>query len=110
MLRELNLDINPSHYTHALRAACNESRWREASRLFLTQVDGDGDDEFNPNATGGYVPIDPELAWEGLYAVACDSKSSDSTGERTTPSPSKRVFDTAMKMSMISPSSQERCK
>ncbi len=109
ILRELNLDIHPSHYTYALRAACNESRWREASRLFLTQVDGD--DEFNSYHTGGFVPIDVELAWEGLYAVACDSKMSESAGEGMTPCPaSKRVFETAMKMSMISPSGQDRCK
>jgi len=108
ILRDLNLDIHPSHYTYAIRAACNESRWREAAQLFLSQVDGD--DGFNPNATGGYVPIDPELAWEGLYAVACDAKMSEPAAEGVDPCPSKRVFDTAMKMSMISPSGQEKCK
>lgn len=108
ILSDLNLDIHPSHYTYAIRAACIESRWREAAHLFLSQVDGD--DGFNPNATGGYVPIDPELAWEGLYAVACDAKMAEPAGEGVDQCPSKRVFDTAMKMSMISPPGQEKCK
>jgi hypothetical protein len=111
ILRHLNLDIQPSHYAYAIRAACRESRWREAAKLFLGQIDGNDPDNPNLMATGGFTPIDATLAWEGLYAVAVDTKMSEEAGGgKVSQSPSKRVFETAMKMCMISPSGQKSCK
>jgi len=112
ILRNLNLDIHPSHFSYAIRSACHEFRWEEAATLFLSQIDGDDTDM----ASGGFVPIDPSLGWDqplevGLYAVARDSlyklKNVEEGEEDVDISPSKRVFETAMKMCMISPSGQE---
>ncbi|KAL7551131.1 hypothetical protein ACHAWF_014330 [Thalassiosira exigua] len=112
ILRRLNLDIHPSHFSYVIRAACHESRWEEAAKIFLRQIDGD--DAANM-ATGGFVPIDLTLGWDrplevGLYAVArnCKENIAPARVEHSIEaSPSKRVFDTAMKMCMISPSGQE---
>ena len=107
ILRKLNLDIQPSHYAYAIRAACRESRWIEATKLFLGQIGGNDTDNSDSMATGGFTPIDAALAWEGLYAMAMTEEEG---GDKVNESPSKRVFDTAMKMCMISPSGQKSCK
>lgn len=104
ILRKLNLDIQPSHYAYAIRAACRESRFHQATKLFLGQIDGNDTDNPDAMATGGFTPIDAALAWEGLYAMAMTE------GDEVNESPSKRVFNTAMKMCMISPSGQKSCK
>ncbi|KAL7541760.1 hypothetical protein ACHAXR_011195 [Thalassiosira sp. AJA248-18] len=115
ILRSLNLDIHPSHFSYAIRAACHESRWEEAASLFLGQIEGDDAGNLGFMATGGFVPIDPALGWDqpleiGLCAVARDIwhklKNAEEGADRNETSPSKRVFDTAMKMCMISPSGQ----
>jgi len=117
ILHILNIDIHPTQYFYAIRAACQDSRWEDAADIFLSQIVGD--EEFLP--TGGFVPIDPTLGWDkplemGMYAVARDaltkSKVAEENGEVLDPNmlPSKRVFDIAMKMCMISPQSQENCK
>lgn len=107
ILRSINVDIHPSHYSYAIRAACHESRWHEASKLFMGQIDGR-----DSGGSGGFTPIDAELGWDrplemGLYAVA-RSLIEGSDDRRS--NPSKQVLDTAMKMCMISPSSQENCE
>lgn len=107
ILRSLNLDILPTHYTCAIRAACNESRWSDGTMLFFSQIDGNDTDNAGYMATGGFTPIDAALAWEGLYAVAMKIAEDVEAGKMNV-SPSKYVFDTAMKMCMISPSGQER--
>ena len=109
IMRSLNLDIHPSQYFYTIRSACHESRWEDAANLFLGQIDGN-DTELN--STGGFVPIDSALGWDqplelGLYAVARAVRSSD---KHTDTSPSKEVFDTAMKMCMISPAGKDNCK
>jgi hypothetical protein len=120
ILRSLNLDIHPSHFSYSIRAACHESRWEEAANLFLAQIDGDdaGDTSFM-TSRGGFVPIDPAIGWDqpcaiGLYAVARKYKqimADEGLRENDVAvSPSKRVFDAAMKMCMLSPSGQENCK
>ena len=126
ILKKLNLDINPSHYSYAIRAACHESRWEEASNIFLIQIGGGSNDENNSNRNifnncnddGGFVPINPTLGWDqplqiGLYAVARDAwykeRASEAT-ENAAISPSKQVFDAAMRMCLVSPSGQENCK
>ena len=108
ILRSLNLDIHPSQYFYAIRSACHESRWEEAAKMFLSQIDGD-----DTISTGGFVPINSTLGWDqplemGLYAVALDLLNKSSEDESS--STSKQVFDVAMKCSMISPSGQENCK
>lgn len=110
ILRSLNLDIHPSHYSCAIRSAAHESKWKEAAIIFLGQIEGDDTDSFS--STGGFTPIDPTLGWDkpveiGLYVVARDLR--DNTSHRGS-APSKQVFDTAMKMCMISPEGQEHCK
>jgi tetratricopeptide (TPR) repeat protein len=119
ILHSLNLDVHPNHYSHAIRSACHESLWEEAAAIFLSQIEGDdttSDNEFSTDVhTGGFTPVDPTLGWDtpleiGLYAVAADAfyrirKIDDS--EEVELSPSKIVFDTAMKMSMVAPSNQE---
>ena len=119
ILYSLNLDIHPRHYSYAVRSACHEFRWEEAATLFLNQIEG-GDDSFGDGidtSTGGFVPLDSTLGWDqplevGLYAVAIDARrklemtlrEEDGT---TKSSPSAKVFDTALKLSMIAPSRQE---
>ena len=110
ILRNLNLPIMASHYTYAIRAACRESRWKEAAKLFLGQIDGNAADNPDLFATGGLAPIDEALAWEGLYALAVDKMTEEERVGKVNESPSKRVFDTAMQMCMISPSNQKSCK
>ncbi|KAL3808880.1 hypothetical protein ACHAXA_010935 [Cyclostephanos tholiformis] len=107
ILRSLNLPIMASHYTYAIRAACRESRWKEATKLFLGQISGNDTDNPDFFATGGLTPIDEALAWEGLYALAVDTMTGDERGGNVGESRSKRVFDTAMQMCMISPSNQK---
>lgn len=105
ILRSLNIDILPTHYTCAIRAACNESRWSDATSLLYSQIDGN--DNADGISTGGLTPIDANLAWEGLYAVAMKLATANEA-EQMKDSPSKVVFDTAMKMCMISPEGQEQ--
>ncbi|KAL7521510.1 hypothetical protein ACHAWX_006189 [Stephanocyclus meneghinianus] len=123
ILRRLNLDAQPHHCSYAVRCACHEKRWEEAADLFSSQIRGDASRE--NVAAGGFVPVDPTLGWDGplevgLYAVAVDAglkarKSSYSVDDEGVGddegakwmSPSKKVFDAAMKMSMISPAGQE---
>ena len=117
ILHILNIDVHPMQYFYAIRAACQDSRWEDAADIFLSQIVGD--EEFLP--TGGFVPIDPTLGWDkplemGMYAVARDaltkSKVAQENGTELDANmlPSKRVFDIAMKICMISPQSQENCK
>ena len=110
ILRNLNLPIMASHYACAIRAACRESRWKEAAKLFLGQIHGNATDNSDLFATGGLAPIDEALAWEGLYALAVDTMTEERKDGKVNESPSKRVFDTAMQMCMISPSNQKSCK
>jgi hypothetical protein len=105
ILRKLNLDIQPSHYAYAIRAASHESLFVEATKLFLGQIDGNDTDNPDSMAAGGFTPIDAALAWEGLYAMAMTEEEG---GDKV--NKSQRVFDTAMKMCMISPSGQKSCK
>jgi len=127
ILNELNLDIHPSHYAFAIRAACHEYRWEEAADLFLAQIGGiasDDDDQDNSRyrynrsnllAPGGFVPIDPTLGWDqplqlGLYAVARNERSKMTLGRESAvgvSNPSKIVFETALRMCMMSPSNKE---
>ncbi len=115
MLKSLNLDILSSHYACTIRAACHEARWEEASNAFLNQINGgDANDDM---ITGGFSPINPTLGWDqpleiGLYAVARDAWYKSMVPEQEQQfgmiaSPSKQVFDAAMKMCMISPSEQD---
>ena len=121
ILHSLNLDVHPRHYSYAIRSACHEFRFEEAANLFLNQIEGD-DDSFGDGIdtnTGGFVPFDSTLGWDqplevGLYAVAIDSwrklqlavgPEDATTGPST--SPSTKVFDTALKLSMIAPTRQE---
>ncbi len=119
MLRRLNLDILSSHYACTIRAACHEARWEEASNVFLNQINGnDGGDLSDDISTGGFSPINPTLGWDqplevGLYAVARNAWYQSLMAEQqqhsgNIDSPSKIVFDAAMKMCMISPSEQDR--
>ncbi|KAK1737218.1 hypothetical protein QTG54_012085, partial [Skeletonema marinoi] len=118
MLRSLNLDILSSHYACTIRAACHEAQWEEASKVFLNQINGDdGGDASDDMITGGFSPINPTLGWDqpleiGLYAVARDAWYKSILAEQQQQvghidSPSKQVFDAAMKMCMISPSEQD---
>lgn len=109
-LKSLNLDIHPFHYACAVRAACHESRFDDAARIFLSQIDDD-------SGVGGYVPIEASFDWDhplliGLYAVARESQyaSMDAISTSDTVSHSQAVFDTAKKLSMISPSNHDTCK
>ncbi|KAL7498774.1 hypothetical protein ACHAWT_008784 [Skeletonema menzelii] len=118
MLRSLNLDILSSHYACTIRAACHEARWEEASTVFLNQINGNDGGDSNDVITGGFSPINPTLGWDqplevGLYAVARDAWYKSLLAEQqqqavSIDSPSKQVFDAAMKMCMISPSEQDR--
>jgi hypothetical protein len=105
ILRSLNIDILPTHYTCAIRAACNESRWSDATALLFSQIDGN--DNADGMSTGGFTPIDANIAWEGLYAVAMKMATENEAGQIQEIT-SKFVFDTAMKMCMISPVGQEQ--
>ena len=118
ILKSLNLDVLSSHYACTIRAACHEARWKEASSVFLSQINGnEGCDASENMATGGFSPINPTLGWDqpleiGLYAVARNAWYESLLAEQQgtanhVDSPSKQVFDTAIQMCMISPSEQD---
>lgn len=116
IVHNLNLYEHQSHYSYAIRAACHEYRWEEAANLFLSQIDSSDSNEM---VTGGFLPVDSSLGWDkpleiGLYAIARDAwykmKTNTDGDDDSDSLPSKRVFDAAMKMCMISPSGQDNCK
>lgn len=93
-LQKWNLDIRSRHYEYAIISANRESRYKEASELFLRAID--------PEA--GYSPISVSLDTpHGLVAIALWAQ------EEGLPV-AEHVFDAVMKLTMVSPSDQRQCK
>lgn len=93
-LENWNLDIRSRHYENAIVLANRENRFKEAADLFLRQID--------PEA--GYNPVNVSIAKpHGLYAIA-------RTAQEEGALPPERVFDAVVKLTMVSPSDQDRCK
>jgi hypothetical protein len=95
LLQEWNLDVQPLHYACAVEAAARESRWKEAADMFWIQIDPDA---------SGHTPmeISQHLA-VGLYAIARNSQNEGGTT-------ADRVMDAVLRMTMVCPMDQDKCK
>ncbi len=95
MENEWKIELQHSHCEYAVVTACREQRWSEASDVFWRHID--------PNRAG-YNPCDISITEPiGLYAIARDAKNKKLSAV-------ERVFDAVLRMSMVSPSDQDRCK
>lgn len=95
MENEWKIDLQHNHYEYAIVCAGREKRWSEASDVFWRHIDP---------ARGGYNPCDISISEPvGLYVTARDAQESNLLVV-------ERVFDAVLRMSMVSPSDQERCK
>ena len=95
LLQEWNLDIQPYNYACAVEVAARESRWKEAAYLFWEQIDPDAH---------GYTPmgISRHLA-VGLYVIARNSQTEGGSAV-------EHVMDAVLRMSMVCPTDQDKCK
>jgi hypothetical protein len=90
-----NLDRLEPHYQYSILAAVNEQRWREASSLFLQQIDRN---------VSGFCPVSISVSSPvGLYALAQTAK------ETQTPS-ADLVLEAVSSLSQISPTDHEQRK
>lgn len=107
-LREWNLNVQPEHYSAAIRAACHEGKFNEAASLFLYQIDPDHE---------GFIPVDSDLGWDkpiemGLYAVAksvVGNEANLDNGKEVAILAAEKVFDAVSKMCLVSSRDQEKC-
>jgi hypothetical protein len=95
MENEWKIEMQHNHCEYVVITACREQRWSEASDVFWRHID--------PNR-GGYNPCDISITEPiGLYAIARDAQNKKLPVV-------DRVFDAVLRMSMVSPSDQDRCK
>lgn len=95
MEKEWNIELQHNHCEYAVVCAGREKRWSEASSVFWRHIDP---------SHGGYNPCDISISEPvGLYAIARDAQ------EKSLPV-AEHVFDAVLRMSMVSPSDQDRCK
>jgi hypothetical protein len=93
-LKEWNLDFRNAHYDHAISIANREERWKQASDLFLRQIDPDA----------GYNPVEISVSNPmGLYAIARFAQEEGSAVV-------EQVYDAVLRMSMVSPNDQDKCR
>lgn len=93
-LKEWNLDFRNAHYDYAILLANREERWAQASHLFLQQIDPDA----------GYNPVEISVSNPmGLYAIARFAQEEGSPVV-------EQVYDAVLRMSMVSPNDQEKCR
>jgi hypothetical protein len=93
-LSEWNLDFRNAHHDYAILLANREERWTQARNLFLRQIDPDA----------GYNPVEISVSNPmGLYAIARFAQEEGSAVV-------EQVYDAALRMSMVSPNDQEKCR
>ena len=96
--KEWNLDIQNSHYEHAISVANQEQNYEMASNLFERQID--------PNAGGNPVPVVVHNP-QGLYAIAMHySQHKDGQIDRDTSLAAEHVMDAVQRLVMVSPQDQ----
>lgn len=94
LMQTWKVDLQHKHCEYASMVAAYESRWYEAAKLFSSRIDPDS----------GFAPYDVSVADPvGLYAVA---RNAQERGASVVDS----VFDAVLRMSMVSPSDQNKCK
>lgn len=95
MENEWMIDLQHRHCEYAVLSGAREKRWSEASDIFWRHIDP---------GRGGYNPCDISISEPvGLYAIARDAQEKNLLVV-------EHVFDAVLRMSMVSPSDQERCK
>jgi hypothetical protein len=95
ILDSWNIDHQSKHIEYAVTAAAREERWEDASNLFWSHIDPE-EAGFAPFAVDITSPV-------GLYSIARRSQA------RSMPVV-EPVFDGVLKMCMVSPSDQDKCK
>ena len=89
------IEMQPNHYDHVVLAAVRENRWQEASDLYWKYIDPD---------SAGYRPCTISISNPlGLYVIARAAQERDIPVVES-------VFDAVLRMCMVSPSDQEKCK
>lgn len=95
MEKEWKIELQHNHCEYAVVSAGREQRWSEASGVFWRHIDP---------SHGGYNPCDISISEPvGLYAIARDAQQKNRPVV-------EYVFDAVLRMSMVSPSDQDRCK
>ncbi|GAX24373.1 hypothetical protein FisN_4Lh497 [Fistulifera solaris] len=93
MEKEWKIELQHNHCEYAVVTASREQRWSEAADVFWRHID--------PNRAG-YNPCDISITEPiGLYAIARDAQQKKRSAV-------ERVFDAVLRMSMVSPSDQDR--
>jgi hypothetical protein len=95
MMNEFNLELQHKHCDYAILTAGREERWKEAADLFWSHIDPED---------SGYIPFDVDVSNPvGLYAIA---RFAQGQGTAVV----ENVFDGVLRMSMVSPTDQKKCK
>jgi hypothetical protein len=95
MMNEWKLELQHKHCEYAILAAGREERWKEAADLFWSHIDPED---------SGYIPFDVDASNPvGLYAIA---RFAQVQGTAVV----ENVFDGVLRMSMVSPTDQKKCK
>ena len=99
MKKALRIDVTPNHFAGAIRATAVEENWKDASGLFLSQLD-----DF-----AGLVPMNvkSEALELGLYAVARAKKEDTSISDVEL---GEDMFQIASSLAIISPLDIDECK
>jgi hypothetical protein len=95
MMNEWKLELQHKHCEYAILAAGREERWKDAADLFWSHIDPED---------SGYIPFDVDVSNPvGLYAIA---RFAQVQGTAVV----ENVFDGVLRMSMVSPTDQKKCK
>jgi hypothetical protein len=95
MMNEWKLELQHNHCEYAILAAGREERWKDAADLFWSHIDPED---------CGYIPFDMDVSNPvGLYAIA---RFAQDQGTAVV----ENVFDGVLRMSMVSPTDQKKCK
>ena len=94
-MRSWNIDLQAEHCEYAILVAALADRWSDGSQLYWNFIDPD---------RAGYKPCSISVANPvGLYVMARAAK------EKGNPVV-EQVFDAVLRMSMVSPSDQDKCE
>lgn len=94
LMKRWKVDFQHKHCEYVATVAAYEERWEDAAELFWGRIDPDS----------GYAPYDVSPSDPvGLYAIA---RCAQENGTAVVDS----VFDAVLRMSMVSPSDQDKCK
>jgi hypothetical protein len=95
MMNEWKLELQHKHCEYAILAAGREERWKDAANIFWSHIDPED---------CGYIPFDVDVSNPvGLYAIA---RFAQEQGTAVV----ENVFDGVLRMSMVSPTDQRKCK